>query len=176
MTEIRTKDKLFLALVVPATVATLYWFGWRADAGRRIDSLRQRQSALVSQEDFDDEMSRARRQADAARDELAAERNTPAPASRVKGDAAESEAERSRTVVDAFRAAGLKMVRSHPPAMDALKKTSIRPNPMVRRWTVDGTYPSLLSALDGFVSRELAIVPLSVTIEPPSRIVLTTAF
>ena len=102
MTEIRTKDKLFLAVVVPLAAAAIYWFGWRADAGRRIDALRQRQSALVSQEDFDDEMARARRQADAAREELAAERSAPAPVSKVKGGADESEAERSRTVVETF--------------------------------------------------------------------------
>ena len=181
MTEIRTKDKLFLAVAVPLAAAAIYWFGWRADAGSRIDALRQRQSALVSQEDFDDEMARARRQADAAREELAAERSAPAPVSKVKGSAGESEAERSRTVVETLRAAGLKIVRSEvsdgrETASDALKRTGIRPSPTVRRWTVDGTYPALMSALDRFVSDELAVVPLSVSIDPPTRVVLTIAF
>ena len=181
MTEIRTKDRIFLAVAVPAVVAALYWFGWREGEWRRIGELRQRQSALVSQEDFDDEMARANRQARAAREELAAERNAAAPATKVKGDAGESEAERGRAVVETLRAAGLKIVRSEasdcaPAAMDALKRTAVRPNPMVRRWTVDGAYPALMSALDGFVSGELALVPVSVSIVPPSRVVLTGVF
>ena len=112
MTEIRTKDRIFLAVAVPAVVAALYWFGWREGEWRRIGELRQRQSALVSQEDFDDEMARANRQARAAREELAAERNASPPARKVKGDAGESEAERGRAVVETLRAAGLKIVRS----------------------------------------------------------------
>ncbi|MBO7683388.1 MAG: hypothetical protein J6T51_01525, partial [Kiritimatiellae bacterium] len=70
MTEVRMKDKLFLAVAVPAVVAALYWFGWRAEAGGRLDALRRRQSELVSMEDFGREMSAARRQAEAARAEL----------------------------------------------------------------------------------------------------------
>ena len=181
MTEIRTKDKIFLAIVVPAAVAALYWFGWREGEWRKIDALRQRQSALVSQEDFDDEMARANRQVRAAREELAAERNVAAPASKVKGNAGESEAERGRAVVETLRAAGLKIVRSEvsdgaQSVLDALKRTAVRPNPTVRRWTVDGAYPALMSALDGFVSGELALVPVSVSIKPPSRVILTVVF
>ena len=181
MTEIRAKDKVFLAIAVPAAVAALYWFGWRADASKRVDALRERQAALVAQEDFDDEMARARRQAAEARDELAAERSMPAPAAKVRGDAAESEAERGRAVVETFRAAGLKIVRSEladskPAAAGVLRTTGLRPSPVVRRWTLDGSYPALEAALESFCADERAIVPVSVSVAPPSRIVLTTAF
>ena len=181
MTEIRAKDKIFLAVAVPAAVVALYWFGWRADAGRRIDVLRQRQAVLVAQEDFGDEMARARRQAAAARDELDAERKVPAPAAKVKGDAAESEAERSRMVVETFRAAGLKIVRSEvadakPGVVDVLRATGVRPAPVVRMWTLDGSYPALKAALNAFVAEERAIVPVSVSVAPPMRMILATAF
>ena len=33
MTEIRTKDKLFLAVVIPVALLAAYWYGWRASAG-----------------------------------------------------------------------------------------------------------------------------------------------
>ena len=39
MTEIRTKDKLFLAVVVPAALLAAYWYCWRAAAGRQLGEL-----------------------------------------------------------------------------------------------------------------------------------------
>ena len=181
MTDIRAKDKVFLAIAIPSAVAALYWFGWRADAGRRIDALRERQAALVSQDDFDDELAKARRQAAAARDELDAERKIPAPAVKVRGDAAESEAERGRAVVETFRAAGLKIVRSEPAdakpaAAGVLRATGLRPAPVVRRWTLDGSYPALQAALEAFCADERAIVPVAVSVSPPTRIVLDMVF
>ena len=181
MTEIRTKDRIFVAVAVPLAVVALYWFGWRADAGKRIDKMRQCQATLVAQEDFDYEMEKARRQAAAARDELAAERKVPAPKTTVIGDASESEAERSCAVVETFRAAGLKIVRSEvadakPSAAELLRATGVRPAPVVRVWTLEGAYPALLSALRTFVVDERAVVPVSVSVAPPSRIAITTAF
>ena len=181
MTEIRTKDKLFLVAIVPAAVAALYWFGWRADAGRRIDALRQRQAALVEKEDFDDEMLKARRQAAAARDDLAAERSIPNPEVKVRGAATETEAERSQAVVETFRSFGIKVARSvvseaKPAAVDVLRATGVRPSPVVRVWTLDGAYPALQAALDAFDADERAMVPVSVSVAPPSRIVVTAAF
>ena len=170
-----------MAVVVPAVVAALYWFGWRVDAGRRIDAMRQRQAALGEREDFDDEMAKARRQAAAAKEELAAERSIPTPEARVKGAATETEAERGRVVVETFRAARLKIVRSDvadakPAAADMLRATGVRPEPVVRVWTLEGAYPALQAALRAFAAEERALVPVSVSVAPPSRVVVTTAF
>jgi len=62
MTEIRAKDKLFLAVVVPAALLAAYWYCWRASAGRQLDELQSRQSQLVTAEDFPMEKRRAERE------------------------------------------------------------------------------------------------------------------
>jgi hypothetical protein len=77
MTEIRTKDKLFLAVVVPVAIIAAYWYGWRASAGRRLAELETSHAQLVAVEDFPMEKRRAERELAEANAELEAEKKIP---------------------------------------------------------------------------------------------------
>ena len=183
MTEIRVKDKLFLAAVVPAALLGLYWWGWRAPAAARAAAAERRLSALVAEEDFEAEKARAGRELAAARAELAAERAVPAPQSRVKGDPAESLAARERAVLGVFRECGLVAfsgaaadVRGDGAAQparsgggEALSASGVRPDPVRRVYVLDGAYPDMVKALEAFAGREMAVVPEGVSMGASGR-------
>jgi len=165
--EVRAKDKVFLAVVVPLAAVAAYAFLWRADAARRLDSLVGRNAALVAPGDFPMEMRRAeRRLADSAA-ELESERAVPAPAAKMSADAGATPAERESSVLNAFREAGLVVVRSETPepqpeggAGDAVSE-AVGPGgwrATCRRYTLDGTYPAVKRALDAFAARKMAVV------------------
>lgn len=175
MIEVRTKDVLFSVIAVPAAVTVLYFHLWRNDAAAEVSAMRREISSLVSEEDFESEMSAARRRAADAEKELAAEKNVPVPAVEVKAGSSESEAERCRALAGVFRSAGLAIVRCDVTAADAvsgevLRSTGTRPSPAGRLWVLEGSYPSLLSALGAMAEKKLAVIPVSVSFTPPSRI------
>jgi len=182
MTEIRAKDKLFLAVAVPAALVAAYWYGWRAPAGRRLAELQYNHTRLVAAEDFADEKSRAERAFEEANAELAAERKAPPPQADVRADAADSPAERERQVIRLLREAGLTVVGSaEPPAAaggadaragkggELLKATGVRPSPIHRAYTVDGRYPDVVQALRALVERKMAVIPDRVQMRAPGR-------
>ena len=96
MTEIRTKDKLFLAVVVPVALLAAYWYGWRASAGRQLADLQGREAQLVTAEDFPIEKRRADHELAEAKAELDAEKKVPPPQVAGVADAGTSEAGRER--------------------------------------------------------------------------------
>lgn len=174
MTEIRTKDKLFLAVVLPAALIALYVWGWRNAAVKRLRALEAQDLALVTQEAFPQEKRTLELQADAAKKELEAVKAAPMPAKRVKGDPATSPAERERAVVGLFREAGLRVTKIEPgtaaeTVMDvagsALKATGVRPEPGRRVYRLDGTYPAVRHALDTFAENEMAVVVEQLSME-----------
>ena len=162
MTEIRPKDRLFLAVVVPLAAVAAYWYGWRAEAGAELSTLESRRAALVSAGDFEDAFAKARRERKAAEAELEAERNAARPAVKVKADPAEAEADREAAVLEVFREAGLKVIsgeRIEGGGVGAvLQAAGCRPGPVARRYSLEGTYPQVMDALARFAGREMAVV------------------
>ena len=179
MTEIRTKDKLFLAVVVPAALLAAYWYCWRASAGRQLDELHSRQAQLVTADDFPMEKRRADRELAEARAELEAEKKIPRPQVAVVAEAVASEAERERQTLQVFREAGLTVVAREAPRADAaadsgmagelLKATGARPRPSRRAYTVDGRYPDVVRALRAFDERKMAVIPDCVQMRETGR-------
>ena len=179
MTEMRTKDKLFLAVAVPAALLAAYWYGWRESASRQIDGLQGRQARLVTAEDFPAEKRRADLELAEARAELEAERRIPLPQGAVVAEAGASEAERERQAIRVLREAGLTVVASEGPGADAsagadkagglLKATGTRPVPGHRAYTVDGRYPDVVKALRTFAERKMAVIPDRVRMRASGR-------
>ena len=172
--EVRVKDKLFLLIAVPLAAAALYVWQYRADAAKRITTNESRLAALVEPEDFPFEKKRAEQNLAAARQELERERATPVPTARVKGERGETAAARELAVIEIFREAGLLVRRGETrftrteesavsvPGAATLKATGVRPEPIARRYTLEGPYPALQKALKIFAERELAVVVTSI--------------
>jgi hypothetical protein len=182
MTEIRAKDKIFLAVAVPAAIVAAYWHCWRAPAGRRLAKLQYNHTRLVDVEDFADAKSRAERAFEEANAELEAERKAPVPQSAVCADAADSAAERERQVILLLRESGLTVVGSAGLSNAAggadsragkggelLKATGVRPSPIHRAYTVDGRYPDVVKALKTLAERKMAAIPDRVQMRAPGR-------
>jgi len=175
MEAIRTKDKLFLAVVVPAAAVAAYVLLWRADAVKRIETLSRERASLVTVEDFPAERTLAERRLAAAREELAAEERIPMPAVRVKADPAEGVAARERAVLEVFRQAGLIVTSSAATAVESvaggevLKRTGTRPAPVCRAYAIDGRYPGLVAALRTMAGREMAVIPERVEMVRPGH-------
>ena len=179
MTEIRTKDKLFLAVVVPAALLAAYWYGWRASAGRQLAELQSREAHLVTAEAFPIEKRRADHELAEAKAELEAEKKVPPPQVAVVADADTSEAERERQILQLLREAGLTVVGSETPKGAAaayagkvgelLKATGVRPVPIHRAYTLDGRYPDVVKALKTLAERKMAAIPDCVQMRATGR-------
>ena len=181
MTEIRVKDKLFLAVAVPLALLAAYWYLWRADAGRQMDELSRRHETLVEEEDFPMEKRRADKALAEAKAELEAERKKPMPQTKVKADAQARAAERERAVLQVFRESGLTVVGSAATdgqrrdrvqtgkAGELLKATGARPEPLHRSYTIDGRYPDVVKALGTISDREMAVIPDGVVMRAEER-------
>jgi len=175
MTEIRAKDKIFLAVVVPAALLAAYWYGWRDGAGRLAAELEDRRGRLVAEEDFPREKRLAERELAEATAELKAEQDIPMPQTAVKADPKAPPAERERIVIQVLRESGLAVVGSAAAKTgnrsddvrasrggELLKATGARPSPIRRAYTVDGLYPDVAKALRRFVDEKTAVIPDSV--------------
>ena len=182
MTEIRTKDKLFLAVAIPAALLAAYWYGWRASAGRQLAELESRQAQLVTAEDFPMEKRRADRELAEAKAELEAERKVPPPQAKVKANALASAAERERQMLQLLREVGLTVVGSAVSkdgtnasgprtgrSGGTLKATGLRPDPIHRAYTIDGRYPDVVKALKALDERKMAAIPDRVQMRASGR-------
>ena len=192
MTEIRTKDKLFLAVVVPLALVAGYWYGWRAEAGRRLDGLERRHATLVTEADFPFEMATARRNLAATEAELEAERKLPPPEAKVKARRESVAAERERAVLNVLNGAGLFVAAVRNAQTDSnirfdetaawmpesartfvggtiLAATGVCPNPVLRTYVVEGRYPQVVKALETFAARQMAVIPEKVNLNESER-------
>jgi len=179
MDEIRTKDKIFLAVVMPVAIAAAYFYFWRNDVARRVVELSRERNSLVAVEDFSFEKQQAERQLALAREELAAEEKIPMPAAKVKADASDSVAARELAVLEVFRGAGLSVTSSaaaeakESRAGNVLKATGARPAPVCRTYQIGGRYPDVVTALRTVASREMAVIPEGVAMSKPGHWTLT---
>lgn len=168
MIEVRLKDRIFLALAVPAAVAGLYLWQWRPEAAAKLETLRSRSRATVAEAEFPGEKARRRARLAAAEAELKREEAAPAPVREVAGLAADTPAMRTRTVVETFRAAGMRIVKSEMAAAgasrpagnpaDVLRATGVRPEPVRRIYRLEGGYAGLRRALAAFSENKTAVI------------------
>jgi len=172
MTPLRDKDRLFLAVAVPAAILAAYFFLWRAPHSAKVRSYREKCEALVHPDDFPAEKRKLeKRLADSAA-ELEEEKNTPPPESTMKGAAQDNIAIRERAVLEVLREAGLQVVSSdvvEPGAAggnaqpqrggDVLRATALRPNPRMRRYRLGGGYAAMRRALEIMAERKCAVIP-----------------
>ena len=174
MTEIRTKDKIFLAFFLPIAIVGAYAWLWRADAAKNIRALERQRSALVTAEDFPYEKRLRENALAAAKTELAAEESAPRPEPKVVAAAEQALAAREREAMRIFRASGLTVVRSEAVdaangdciARDALRDAGACDAPALRRYSLDGTYPAVKRALDAFCASRMAVVAERVEMRP----------
>lgn len=171
--EIRTKDKIFLAVFLPVAIIGAYAYLWRMDAAKSIASLADSHANLVAVEDFPMEERIRKARLSEAEQELELERALPLAEQKVVADAAASVAMREREVMKVFADAGLAVMRcdatseNHADASAAaLSATGLCPAPVRRRYTLDGTYPAVKRALDAFCRARMAVIPESLVMRP----------
>lgn len=166
MTPVRTKDKLFLAVAVPLVLVAAYMGLWRRDAARAVSELDARLAGLVEAADFPFEERKLKEGLRRAEEARAAAEALPPVRAAVRADAAARPAEREREVIAVLREAGLAVMRSERAAemrgetagAAVLRATGTRPEPVLRRYLLDGGYPAVRRALGAFAAREMAVV------------------
>lgn len=168
--EISARDKIFVAAVLPLAIVCAYWYGWRADAAKRLSGLEGRCGSMVSQEDYAAEKIRAGRSLSEASRQLEAELAKPPVELQVASVADKTLADREQAVLGVLREAGLNVKSGQTPkdagvraveAAAALERASYfgsGEKPILRRYRLDGEYPSVKAALDAFVARRMAVV------------------
>ena len=87
MTEIRTKDRLFLAAVVPLALACAYFFYLRPSAAAKLKMLEDLDRTTVTHEEYPGEKRLRSAALTQAQANLVAEQNIKPPASEVAGHA-----------------------------------------------------------------------------------------
>ena len=173
--DIRTKDKIFLAVFIPAVVVGAYIYFWRIDAAKAVASLEARHASLVAIEDFPLEKRIRDARLEEARKELESEKATPRAEALVADNSGAAFAVRERRVMRIFREAGLVVVRSdaidihngeEAAAENALTATGLCPHPTRRSYTLDGSYPAVKKALDTFCGERLAAIAERISMRP----------
>lgn len=165
--EIRTKDKIFLAVVVPIVVVFAYVWLWRAEAVQGLARLSAQERALVGVEDFPQVKRTEEQRLLSAERERTLEREQPPTKPLVVADPAARVAERDRKTISVFREMGLLVLKADDVtdgqktsrrAMDVLKATGALPQPVLRRYRLEGGYPAVRRSLRAFAEREMAVV------------------
>lgn len=172
---VRTKDKVFLAVVVPLALAAAYVWLWRLPTEKRLESLREEHRRLPDVEMFPMERRQLEQRAQEAERELAAARAEKPKEGAVKGDPTASATRRQDAVVAALTAKGVK-VRSVAPVqssrqedargMGVLRDCGVRPTPVAIRLEVEAEYSVLVQALRAFADARAPVVPESVSLSP----------
>lgn len=176
---VRTKDKVFLAVLVPvALVAAFLWFE-RMPTSKRLGALRAEQARLPDADLFPSERRQLEGRLAEAEKALAAARAEKPAELAVKGDAGTTMAARQDAALAAFTAKGARIVRVEPAASgrDAtremsrggavLEGTGIRPVPEARTFVMEAAYGAFVGALRCFSAAKAPVVPegVSLTVE-----------
>lgn len=175
MDAIRTKDKLFLAVVIPVALAIAYLCIWRAGESRRVGEMEREDAALVTVEDYPAELEKCRRLLEEAQAELEAEEKHPMPETKFKGSADDSMAARELAVLEVLGIEGLLVGKSRNAEVDVqtvrevLVRTGLRPDPVCREYSVAGSYPKICSALRTIAERKMSVIPERVEMTEPGR-------
>ncbi|MGN0852236.1 MAG: hypothetical protein ACI4Q3_02540 [Kiritimatiellia bacterium] len=184
MMEIRKKDKVFAAVVLPLVLIGGYVYFWRMPLARRIADLAEECRRLPDPDAFPVERrDLLARTAEAEKERTAAQAEKPAEPA-VEGDAQTAVARRLQQAVSVLTGAGVRIVRvddataeGGPAAAAAessrgaavLEATGIRPVPAARRFAVEADYPDLVTALEAFARRKMAVVPEALSLTAGDR-------
>lgn len=171
MIEIRAKDRIFVALVLPLALLGCHWFLVRQPLVKERAALLSTRAGLPDPDMFPSERRLLQGRLAEAEKDLAAARAEKPPEVQVRGTKDDSEILRLQAVVDVFRTAGARLVKSEPvdPAgtcADVLRATGVRPEPAARRLLLDAAYPAFVEALGRFEKERLAVVPAAWSMVP----------
>ena len=169
MIEIGLRDKIFVAVVLPLTLAALYSQMWRPETISRLQTLESRDRSTVSEALFPGEKRSLVLSAETAEKELKAEEAKELPASKFTGSPKDSRAARTQMVVEVFRTAALRVVssevvetRGDSRETALLCATGTRADAVKRKYVLKGTFSAVRAALEGFVERKMPVVVSSV--------------
>ncbi len=165
MIEVRTKDKVFIAAVLPLVIAGLYLHAWRPAAVKKLNVLETRDHATVTEAAFPGEKLARQRMLSAAEAAVRAESAIPAPLPAVTGNAEDPPALRTENVLGVLRSSELRVVSSEvvksaggSRAAEALRATGIRPSPVCRAYRLKGAFTGVRAALEKFVDGKSPVV------------------
>lgn len=171
MIEIRKRDRIFVAVVLPLALLGGYLHFVRQPLAKARESLAAERARLPDPDMFPTERRALADRVAAAERRVEAERKTTPPEPAVFGTAGESEAVRQQAVFDALHAKGVRIVSSEAAeaegvCADVLRATGIRPTPVARRLRLEAGYAEMLAALEEIGSRRLAAIPAKWSMTP----------
>lgn len=179
MMQVRKKDKIFLAVVLPLVLLWGYFDFVRKPLVRRFAALQTEQRQLPDEAMFPTEKRQLQKRIADAEAALAQEKAEKPPEMKVAGEPTALAAARQDAVLAALAKAGAKIVRVQPMAGEktsedrrgdaVLRSTERCAEPEVRCFTVEADYATFLSALGAFSSARMAVIPESVSLRVGSR-------
>jgi hypothetical protein len=176
MIEVRSKDKVFLAIALPMVVAGLYFWWVRPAEIKKLDVLKAQDRVTVTEAEYPSAKRIAEKAEKEALAKLESERAIPLPAPKVVGKESDAPAVRTRAVVENFRKSGVRVVSSAvveennvSRSASVLKVTGIRHLPLVRAYAIEGDFRSLCAALHGFEKAKMPVIVDSVASEGGNR-------
>ena len=179
MMQVRKKDKIFLAIVLPLVLLWGYFDFVRKPLVRRFAALQIEPRQLPDEAVFPTEKRQLQKRIADAEAALAQEKAEKPPEMKVTGEPTALAAARQDAVLAALAKAGAKIVRVQPMAGEktsedrrgdaVLRSTERCAEPEARCFTVEADYATFLSALGAFSSARMAVIPESVSLRVGSR-------
>ncbi len=180
MMQVRTKDKIFLGVVVPLVLLGAYFHFVRRPAAAQVAALKAEHRRLPDVEMFPAERRQLLKRVEEAEAALAAERGEKPPATSVKGDPAAAVAARQDAVLRLFTAAGVSVIHVEPQAageaaqeasraLAVLSATGRCPAPEARRFVVEADYTAFQKALGAFAAEQMPVIPEALSLRVGAR-------
>lgn len=180
MIEVRTKDRIFIALVLPAALFWAHFHYVRTPAAKTRDALSAEYARLPDPMVFPIERRNLAARVAETEAALAAERARRPVESAVRGDPRTALAQRQDAVFSAFSGNGVRIVSADAEESEAdaalstagtlLRDTGTRPNPAVRRFSATAGYSAFAAALGALCVDKAPVVPMGVTMTVDGRI------
>ncbi len=170
MVQVRTKDKVFVAVLLPLVLAGCFFYFLRQPAVRERNALDAECQSLPDPEMFPLERRRLETRVQEERQALEAVKAEPRPETAVTGNPDETEAARHDKVLELLRAKDVRVVKSElvnkgGRGGDVLHATGLRPNPVARRLSLESPYAVMVDVLSEFEKRKMAVVPEACSLE-----------
>ena len=174
MTQIRTKDKIFLAVAVPLALIGAYVWLVAMPAGKHIAALSAEHRALPDVEMFPTQKRRLEANIQAAEKELKEERTLTAAARR-DDPAPKDAAARQAALIAKFTTAGAKVIRvenakNTTDAAGAKALAALGYSPEARGFTIEARYPEFVAAMTAVSTEKTSMaVAESVSLQSDKR-------
>lgn len=174
MIEVGTKDKVFIALVLPAALLWAFLHYVRTPAVKARDALAAEHGRLPDPMTFPIERRGLQERVAEAERALAAERALPPVETAVRGNPEATLAERQNAVFSVFSGNGVRIdsvdaAEAQEPdaapasAGTALRAAGTRPEPAMRRFSATAGYSAFAAALGEFCADKSPVVPVCVS-------------